>query len=59
MSQDQYKSAVVARNERRLHGYSTQVGKNRFGGVAFTAKQIKRVKRKAYRAQRIWEGLHK
>lgn len=54
---DTFLTEVVKRNRRRLNGYATVVGKNRHGGAAFTAKQRKRMLRKAHRAQNTWEIL--
>jgi hypothetical protein len=54
---DAYRTEVVERNSRRLKGYASQVGKNRHGGAAFTAKQRKRMISKAERAQKIWTTL--
>lgn len=52
-----YMNEVVERNRRRLAGYVSQVGRDKYGRAKFTAKQRRRVMKKAHHAQSVWERL--
>jgi hypothetical protein len=52
-----YMTEVVERNRRRLAGYVSQVGRDKYGRAKFTARQRRRAMKKAHHAQAVWERL--